>query len=1000
MRLIHLWVLLPFASSPLAQDSGVLEKVCRELGVRALRPIEVQLPADDPDAFAVELEWEGTRHVAWLERHSLRSARAGLRLVGSGGTRTELPLPAPTTFRGRLLTDPASTVLASRTPHGLRADVLSGGERLWAVRPVQEVLPRIGIGRHVAYRASDEIEEPLRCGLEAEPIGSPQGGFVDSDPLGLVPDCLQLAEIAFDADFEYFQARGSVANTIATIDAHMNLVDFYYARDARITYDITWYVIRTAPFYNPTSGGNLLDQFRAEWNTNQTDVVRDMAHLMTAKPGNLIEFGGLAWVGVVCTNLAYGWSLDSAGIIGHEVGHNWNAPHCLDPTPCNNMCGACLNIGPVTRGVILAHRDSRNCLEASESYGDPLPPFAAPDRRDLKKREFENLGPQVLDVVANDDDGNCDRVRIEGFDPVSDRGGTVALSPGTGPAGRDELIYTLPTEPFVGEDTFSYLSGDGTGQQSTGTVTIDLIPTEITGYWSLDEGSGSLAADSAPAGNDGQVGGNPVWTSGNYGSALEFDGSGDAVTIDPLHLNTDRLTITAWVRRNGAQTPFAGIVFSRDASTVAGLNFTSTGALGYHWNNAANTWSWGSGLVLPNATWALVALVVEPHQATIYLHDGTLQSSVNPVSHGIEEFDGQTRLGWNPPTANRCLDGALDDVRFYTQCLSADEIEELWNEGGRAEGPLPVDGGKLIDPQGVLTWIASPVAVEHDVYLGTSYVAVRDATPASPEYQGSQTGTSYAPSGLAPDTTYYWRVDEDTGSSTVKGSLWQFSLADFHHWELDETSGSVAVDSQGGANGDYLDGPSLNQPGATPGLGTSVAFDGNNDRVRIHDLDLHSNRVTITTWLERDGNQDPFAGLIFNRDVSTTAGLNFGNANELRYHWNGAGDTWGWDSGLVVPDQTWVFCALVVEPNQATMYLGDGGGVLSSAVNAVSHGIEEWDGRTFLGRDSAGGRYFQGKLDDARIYDASLTPGQVDQLYQDSLLRRTGGVPDARPSRR
>ena len=92
---------------------------------------------------------------------------------------------------------------------------------------------------------------------------------------------------------------GSTAATIAQIDAHMNLVDFFYARDVLIQHAITGYVIRTAPFYTPTSGGDLLDQFRNEWNTNQTGITRDLGHLMTAKPGSIIQYGGLAWVAAV-----------------------------------------------------------------------------------------------------------------------------------------------------------------------------------------------------------------------------------------------------------------------------------------------------------------------------------------------------------------------------------------------------------------------------------------------------------------------------------------------------------------------------------------------------------------------------------------------------------------------------------------------------------------------------------------------------------------------------
>ena len=57
------------------------------------------------------------------------------------------------------------------------------------------------------------------------------------------------------------------------------------------------YVVRTAPFYTPTSGGSLLDQFRTEWITNQAAIPRDIAHLMTGEPGSVIEYGGLAYVG-------------------------------------------------------------------------------------------------------------------------------------------------------------------------------------------------------------------------------------------------------------------------------------------------------------------------------------------------------------------------------------------------------------------------------------------------------------------------------------------------------------------------------------------------------------------------------------------------------------------------------------------------------------------------------------------------------------------------------
>ena len=84
---------------------------------------------------------------------------------------------------------------------------------------------------------------------------------------------------------------------------------------------------------------------------------------------------------------------------------------------------------------------------------------------------------------------------------------------------------------------------------------------------------------------------------------------------------------------------------------------------------------------------------------------------------------------------------------------------------------------------------------------------------------------------------------------------------------------------------------------------------------------------------------------------------------------------------MTLPDGQWVFVALVVEPDRATITMGESG-VLASAVNLTAHSPEEFDGVTLIGRDSTGNsRYFEGGIDDVRIYDAALSPAQIAALY-------------------
>jgi hypothetical protein len=119
------------------------------------------------------------------------------------------------------------------------------------------------------------------------------------------------------------------------------------------------------------------------------------------------------------------------------------------------------------------------------------------------------------------------------------------------------------------------------------------------------------------------------------------------------------------------------------------------------------------------------------------------------------------------------------------------------------------------------------------------------------------------------------------------------------------------------------------------------------------------------------------------RDANTCAGLSYGYGSqysfsgELGYNWTDSIQTWGWNSALFVPDEKWVFVALTVEPEKATLSMVDEG-VLYSATNEFEHEPEEFDGTTYVAWAPflLGGvayRYFRGWMDDVRIYDTVLT---------------------------
>jgi subtilisin family serine protease len=79
--------------------------------------------------------------------------------------------------------------------------------------------------------------------------------------------------------------------------------------------------------------------------------------------------------------------------------------------------------------------------------------------------------PVHVDVLVNDFDLDMDPLTIIAFDHATEAGGSIALSEGTGAGGRDELVYSPPPGSAL-QDAFSYTIADGTGLETSGTVTI------------------------------------------------------------------------------------------------------------------------------------------------------------------------------------------------------------------------------------------------------------------------------------------------------------------------------------------------------------------------------------------------------------------------------------------------------------------------------------------------------------------------------------------------
>ncbi|MHC5096485.1 MAG: LamG domain-containing protein [Planctomycetota bacterium] len=298
--------------------------------------------------------------------------------------------------------------------------------------------------------------------------------------------------------------------------------------------------------------------------------------------------------------------------------------------------------------------------------------------------------------------------------------------------------------------------------------------------------------------------------------------------------------------------------------------------------------------------------------------------------------------------------------------------------------PFPADGETFgADLNRLqLSWMSGAGAAQHIVYFGESPDKLEAIVGArEPFVQNLEV--------LERNRDYYWRVDEvQTDGSVVEGDLWAFNTGRLRgQWMLDEGSGQTAYDS----SPNEADGVITNtdpQQWTPEGL----YFDGVDDYVSVPALNLNSNTVTMTGWFKRDGEQpEHTTGLIFCRSDRTGAGLSMGHKGEqwvanncLGYNWNNNTNTWLWTTDLLLPDNEWVFAALVLEPDKATLYLGQDG-QLVSAVNHTPHRFEEFEGQIRIGDDNHPGppemkRHFKGWIKNVSVYDYALSQSEIENI--------------------
>ena len=238
------------------------------------------------------------------------------------------------------------------------------------------------------------------------------------------------------------------------------------------------------------------------------------------------------------------------------------------------------------------------------------------------------------------------------------------------------------------------------------------LPTP-TGYWPLDEGSGTTTADLSGNNNTGTITG-ATWASGKVNGALSFNGTSNYVSMGTpaaLNFGTGSFTVMSWFKTSdtvfqrmvnaGANNWDNGFELSFDETGSCPNSTTGCVTAAIGGGTGANSVSFGSTVhTFADGAWHQAVLVVDQTGNTAQLYiDGVVQSvtersstcttgtavtsiniagcsSLNATSISTEPFTvGAMRSG---STTGNPFHGSLDEIRVYNSALSSSQIQNQY----------------------------------------------------------------------------------------------------------------------------------------------------------------------------------------------------------------------------------------------------------------------------------------------------------------------------------
>ena len=560
---------------------------------------------------------------------------------------------------------------------------------------------------------------------------------------------------------------------------------------------------------------------------------------------------------------------------------------------------------------------------------------------------------------------------------VSTNGGTTW----TAYSSTTPVTVSLNNQVMVSRLSSSSLSTMTTATLNIGGMTADFNVTTaalgdpnasgLIAWWKAEDN----AYDSV-GGNNGTPMNGATYGTGRVGQAFSFDGVNDYVEMpnsDSLNFGANQpMSINMWVKRTS--TSGSQIIFAKRPGCGAQVHYQLQWYEPNNWMTFCSTNGFDNGVTttvdkLPLNTWTFISITYDGAMATMYING-------NPVASHAMSFDPVSvplRLGGEPSCGGQLFGGLIDEVKIFNRALSAAEVAKLSDQVPDAfsftaktgvalntvveSGPITVTGisyptaisitGGQYEINGSGTWTAAPV-----------YVSAGDHVKARLTSSGNYDTTKTASITIGGVNALF-SVTTMPSASDIPGLIAYYPF------------NGNAADASGNGHDATVYGATL----TTDRFGNSAnayAFNGNGQYIDSGLALSAYSTVTVSLWVKLNGSTGgPNTGIVSNHRATVDSNdfwLSVPQNTSTVYISGFNQSATLYRNGQIVPGGSfeistgWEHVAFTVTVN------GTFGGY------PVLFGLHE------LGAPGWSNPYFNGLIDDVRIYDHALSALEIATL--------------------